>query len=294
MTDHLSPEDRALIERIDELATVTEEQFVLQGPALCLVRLRRIREEIATARTDTSRTPVAQAVELSAHNGLVPGSSPGGSTEGRESRPSGVRPGDIDWLKRCKDVGHCGEGSMESKARHDHNERIDRLLAALPPSVGAETPAWRPDREAVARIVDHEGYWERLDSCNHALATVKMDAHQRHALTAVRDDEQRGTAESLAKADAILSLVPSQGTGEPVAWTDEQVEAAARAHDEEDAAQKGEPSPWTHFNCSTGAEFEWDCPDCRSFRFERLAAMRKGLEALAAAPAQPQGGADHG
>ena len=105
--------------------------------------------------------------------------------------------------------------------------------------------------------------------------------------------------EFLGRAADILppgsvSLVQSQGTGEPVAWTDEQVERAARAHDEEDAAQKGEPSPWTHFNCSTGAEFEGDCPDCRSFRFERLAAMRKGLEALAAAPAQPQGGADHG
>lgn len=89
-------------------------------------------------------------------------------------------------------------------------------VAALSPSVGAETPAWRPDREAVARIVDHEGYWERLDSCNHALATVQMSDDSRRALTAVRDDELRATAESLGKADAILSLVPSQGTGEPL------------------------------------------------------------------------------
>lgn len=66
--------------------------------------------------------------------------------------------------------------------------------------------AWKPDREAVARIVDHEGYWERLDSCNHALDTVQMSDDSRRALTAVRDDELRGTAESLAKADDIRAL----------------------------------------------------------------------------------------
>lgn len=72
-------------------------------------------------------------------------------------------------------------------------------------------------REAVARIIDHEGYWERLDGCNHALSTVQMSEDSRRALTAVRDDELRATAESLAKADAILALIPAH----PATGTDE-------------------------------------------------------------------------
>lgn len=81
-------------------------------------------------------------------------------------------------------------------------------------------------------------------------------------------------------------------TGTGVAWTDAVVEAVARAHDEEDAAQRGEPSPWIHYNCSSGAESAADCPDCRAFKAERLAAMRCGLAALApASPADKKGGA---
>lgn len=92
------------------------------------------------------------------------------------------------------------------------------------------------DREEIARIIDHEGYWERLDSCNHALATVSMTDDQRRALTAVRDDELRGTASSLAKADAILAR-QGPGPGEAVAWRPEVVafanlmEAQLRAND---------------------------------------------------------------
>lgn len=74
------------------------------------------------------------------------------------------------------------------------------------------------EREEIARIIDHEGYWERLDSCNHALATVSMTDEQRRALTAVRDDELRGTASSLAKADAILARAQAPAPGEAVAW----------------------------------------------------------------------------
>lgn len=74
-------------------------------------------------------------------------------------------------------------------------------------------------REAYARIIDHEGYWERLDSCNHAMATVQMTDDQRRQLTEVRDCELRGTAESLAKADAILALRPA---GEVVVWPNDQ------------------------------------------------------------------------
>lgn len=61
------------------------------------------------------------------------------------------------------------------------------------------------EREEIARIIDHEGFWKRLDRCNHALANAAMTDDQRRNLIAVRDDELRGTAESLAKADAILA-----------------------------------------------------------------------------------------
>lgn len=89
------------------------------------------------------------------------------------------------------------------------------------------------DREEIARIIDHEGYWERLDSCNHALATVSMTDDQRRALTAVRDDELRGTASSLAKADAILAR-QGPGPGEIEAaykrgWSDCEDEFLGRA-----------------------------------------------------------------
>lgn len=57
-----------------------------------------------------------------------------------------------------------------------------------------------------------------------------------------------------------------------MAIDDETLELMARAHDEEEAAQKGEPSPWRADLC-TG-------PDFPEFRAERLAAMRCAAEAL--------------
>lgn len=50
--------------------------------------------------------------------------------------------------------------------------------------------------------------------------------------------------------------------------SDEAVEAAARAHDAEDAAQRGEPDPW---------DLEGD--DFNEFRADRMSAMRAALEA---------------
>lgn len=64
--------------------------------------------------------------------------------------------------------------------------------------------------------------------------------------------------------------------------SDEVVEAGARAHDEEDAAQRGEPSPWTHYNCSNGEESAATCPDCLEFRRERMASMNAALTAALA------------
>lgn len=62
-------------------------------------------------------------------------------------------------------------------------------------------------REKVARLVDQDGYWQRLDACNHALDTVAMTDEQRRQLTKVRDDEHRATAESSAIASAILQAL---------------------------------------------------------------------------------------
>jgi hypothetical protein len=53
------------------------------------------------------------------------------SPEGTRERGELVTRGDIMWLERAKDVGHCGEGSMERRGRDEHNARIDRILAAL-------------------------------------------------------------------------------------------------------------------------------------------------------------------
>lgn len=50
--------------------------------------------------------------------------------------------------------------------------------------------------------------------------------------------------------------------------SDEAVEAAARAHDAEDAAQRGEPDPW---------DMEGD--DFNEFRADRMSAIRAALEA---------------
>lgn len=92
----------------------------------------------------------------------------------------------------------------ESWAEYERltEEHIARaaLSAALPVMLEGK-------REEIARVIDPDGYWERLDSCNHALATVQMNDDQRHALTKVRDDELRCTAESLAKADRIIAML---------------------------------------------------------------------------------------
>lgn len=62
-------------------------------------------------------------------------------------------------------------------------------------------------KEEIARLVDQDGYWQRMDGCNHALNTVSMSDDQRRQLTEVRDDEHRLTSESNAVASAILALI---------------------------------------------------------------------------------------
>lgn len=82
------------------------------------------------------------------------------------------------------------------------------MLAEMRAALSAALPLLlEGKREEIARVIDPDGYWERLDSCNHALATVQMNDDQRHALTKVRDDELRCTAESLAKADRIIAML---------------------------------------------------------------------------------------
>jgi hypothetical protein len=57
----------------------------------------------------------------------------------------GLSPADIEWLRDQKEGGHCGEGTFEYRARMRHNDRIDRLLAALAArSEGTKpVPGWR-------------------------------------------------------------------------------------------------------------------------------------------------------
>lgn len=67
-------------------------------------------------------------------------------------------------------------------------------------------------REEIARIVDHEGFWERLDNLNAVIKSGICSDDQHMELCHVRDEEIAGTEESLTKADAILSL-PSEHEG---------------------------------------------------------------------------------
>lgn len=77
---------------------------------------------------------------------------------------AGVDPADIAWLADLKEGGHCGEGTLDRRLRAGHNERIDRLLSAV-------RGAWKPDREAVARlrewlrVCDEESFfdWDKLE-----------------------------------------------------------------------------------------------------------------------------------
>lgn len=72
-----------------------------------------------------------------------------------------------------------------------------------------------------------------------------------------------GVKEALAVADRVLALL------HPAPLSDAMVEQMARAHDAEDAAQRGEPSPW-------------DIPgdDFGIFRLDRIAAMRAAAVCL--------------
>ena len=66
--------------------------------------------------------------------------------------------------------------------------------------------------------------------------------------------------------------------------TDEQIIAACKAHDREDSAQRGEPSPWDEIDPES-ALF------AKQWIAERMASMRAALAAIAAAPTK--GGASN-
>jgi hypothetical protein len=55
----------------------------------------------------------------------------------------------------------------------------------------------------------------------------------------------------------------------------EVLDNAARAYDTEDAAQRGEPSPWLHFDCPGET-----CEDCNAFKAERIGCMKAALLAI--------------
>lgn len=56
---------------------------------------------------------------------------------------------------------------------------------------------------------------------------------------------------------------------------DASIMAMCKAHDQEQSAQMGEPSPWEHYDCEDG-----QCANCIDFQRERIVAMRLGLAAL--------------
>jgi len=94
----------------------------------------------------------------------------------------------------------------------DVQQTISRLRATMfwTGMVTDHTPA-RSAVERVARLVDHEGYWERLDDLETALNLDHITEDQRRDLSRVRDQELRGTAESLAKAADILAFFAAEG-----------------------------------------------------------------------------------
>jgi Lar family restriction alleviation protein len=82
------------------------------------------------------------------------------SREEVEAERDVIRESDIDWLRRAKDVGHCGEGTMERRARDEHNDRVDRILAALASkltSPGDSGKQWEGPREQQKQYPEDEG-----------------------------------------------------------------------------------------------------------------------------------------
>lgn len=82
----------------------------------------------------------------------------------------------------------------------DVADALNKALTRPQPS----QPSWRPDREAVARIID-PSKWRVLDSY---LADVKRKYRGKDA---AYDPEAFKDKESLAKADAILALPTEEG-----------------------------------------------------------------------------------
>jgi len=87
------------------------------------------------------------------------------------------------------------------------------------------------------------GKWVRLDD----VALLRMQAD--------------GTRQELAKVRAKLAIYEG-------GWSARMVEIFARAHDREEAAQMGEPDPWSIDN------------DDEEWKRDRLACVRVGLDAL--------------
>lgn len=106
--------------------------------------------------------------------------------------PPTTQPEDLRWLEAQKLTGHCGEGNVELKARHHHNERIDRLIAGL------TTILPEGAREQIARIIDPWGWRIHDGLAGHPAWKCDYDAK-----TQIRD--------GLAKADAILAILSRPG-----------------------------------------------------------------------------------
>jgi hypothetical protein len=92
----------------------------------------------------------------------------------------GVKASDIDWLRRQRDGGHCGEGTMERKDREAANDRVDRLVAAI-------SRVSAPGREEIARVI-----------CGFGLDEFSPET--------IGPAARATWVQALAKADAIIAL----------------------------------------------------------------------------------------
>lgn len=110
----------------------------------------------------------------------------------------------------------------------------------------------------------------RTDLLAHALNVLdRLGGGEAYDSPHVIDESHPDGAELRARMNHALAEAANirRAIGPVVTYA--QLEAAARAHDAEDSAQRGEPSPWRE----EGDGFA-------TFKADRISAMRRGFEAL--------------
>ena len=149
----------------------------------------------------------------------------------------------------------------------------EACLACHPSQKDAEPMTDKTVDEAVERVKAYVASWDGFDD-----GTIISDNCDPNDLIL---SDLRALLSALELGRHLAKDALPGGETHPC--VDEAIlERMARAHDKEDAAQKGDPDPWDHFNCDAGEVSEAACADCRSFRIDRLACMLRAWEALSA------------